>query len=347
MKNLLILCFILFGSLPILAQTTASQNIAPVTVGVVGIVQGATHLNAKSQTNDQIRFEELELNIQGKVYPDVDATLIVSVHPEDGEFGASIENGFLEFSGIGDGLGATIGRQFVPFGKQNKLHPEQQSMIDRPAVISQFMGDENVIADGLSLGYILPLPFFSRLEVGHWKNTLSGTPSTLPFSPTGYLSTARLWSSIEVSDDTELELGLSAIQGFGPQYATHRDDATVVGTDLTLRRFLGSKSRIMIQSEVLQLNRNVSDSAFSRTGGFLLANYRSETGWEVGLRYDHTQLASVDGGNAVRDIAINVMQKFSETYFGRIEYVHNLVTNDPAIYGQIVFNLGSHNHAFQ
>ncbi len=347
MKSELILCFVLFGSLPILAQTPTPPTVTPVTVGVVGTVQGVAHSNASSQTDDQVRFEELELNIQGKVYPDVDATLVVSVHPEDEGFGASIENGFLEFSGIWDGVGATIGRQFVPFGKQNKLHPEQQSMIDRPAVISQFIGDENLAADGLAIGIVLPLPFFSRLEVGHWKNTLSGTPSTIPFSPTGYLSTARLWSSIEVNDDIEAELGLSAIQGFGPEYATKRDDTVVFGTDMTLRQFLGSKSRIMIQSEILQLNRNVADSAFSRMGGFILANYRSETGWEIGVRYDQTQRAAVDGGDTVRDIAINLMQKFSETYFGRIEYVHDLVTNDPVIYGQIVFKLGSHNHALQ
>lgn len=347
MKKRLFLCLLLSGSLPVLAQTTSSPNISPVTVGVVGTLQGAAHLNPSSQTDDQIRFEELELNIQGKVYPDVDATLILSVHPDDSGFTSTVENGFLEFSGILDGVGATIGRQFIPFGKQNKLHPEQQPMIDRPAVLSQFIGNDSLAADGISIGYILPLPFFSRLEIGHWKNTLSGTPSTLPFSPTGYLSTGRLWSSTDLSDDIEAEVGLSAIQGFGPEYASKRDDAIVTGIDVTLRQFFGSKSRLMVQSELLQLNRNVADVAFSRTGGFVVANYRSETGWELGIRYDQTQRSAVTGGDAIRDIAINAMQKFSETYFGRIEYVHNLVTNDPVFYGQIVFNLGSHNHALQ
>jgi len=326
---------------------TAQTPNSAVLVGAVGTMQGGYHLNPNKQSDDQIGFNELELTIQGKVYPDVDATLIVAIHPEDGQFATEVENGFVEFSSLMDGVGASIGRQFVPFGKQNKLHPEQQAMIDRPAVVSQFFGAENLAADGIALNAILPLPFFCRLELGHWKNTLAGTPADLPFSPTGYLSTGRLWSSVELSDSAEAELGFSGLQGFGPEYATQRDDATIIGTDLTFRQFLGSKSRIMVQGELIQLNRNVDGISAARSGGFLLANYRTETGFEIGVRYDHSERADIGDPALDRRLSLNLMQKFSETYFGRVEYIHDLETDSPAIYGQLVFNLGSHTHALQ
>lgn len=334
-------------SAPLFAQLSPSPLYSPITMGLVGTIQGGAHFKPSEQADDSIGLKELELTLTGKVHPGVDATAIIGLHQEDGEFHTEIENGFLEFAGLSDGLSISIGRKFIPFGKQNTLHPEQWPMILSPAVYTSFIGEHALTGDGLATEYLLPVPFFSRLEIGYWKNTAEHEEDdeAASFAPTHYITSARLWNSISLTKESEFELGFSGLQGSGPEYESIQDEALLLGSDVTFKHWLGPKQRIMVQSELMQLQRKLDGDTLTRTGGFVMASYRTETDCELGFRWDKSQSASDEGDTET--LSLNVMQKFSETYFGRITYQHDLINDNPALYGQLVFNLGSHTHALQ
>jgi hypothetical protein len=316
---------LVLGSTAVYAQFTPSGNVSPVSVGILGTIQGTYHSQSAYQSDDHVGIEELELAVQGQVYPGVDATWVMSVHPDGDEFAIDIENGFLSFSSIADGLGAKIGRQFLPFGKQNMLHPEQWPSVTKPLVLSEFLGEDNLGGDGIAFDYILPVPMFARLDVGHF-----GKPSST-------LNNARLWTSFELSNDMETEWGVSAVQGNG---FTFDGQATIYGTDLTFRYWIDAHSRLMLQGEYLELHQTDT-----RRGGFWFASYRPDRIWEWGTRLDWSE--SVVSGESSRALSAMLTQKLSETYFGRVQYQHDLVHNNPTVLAQLIFNLGSHTHALQ
>ena len=65
------------------------------------------------------------------------------------------------------GLGATVGKKLIGIGKVNPTHPEQWQFVDRPIAIQQFFGaDHGLSAEGAQASYLLPVEFFSQVELG-------------------------------------------------------------------------------------------------------------------------------------------------------------------------------------
>ena len=73
---------------------------------------------------------------------------------------------------FGKGIGLTVGKKLLPIGRLNALHSEQWNFVDMPLVNQQFFGSEhNLGGEGGYFTYLLPLPFFSQIELGYWTPT--------------------------------------------------------------------------------------------------------------------------------------------------------------------------------
>lgn len=105
----------------------------------------------------------------------------------------------------------------MAIGKVNLFHPEQWDFIDR-SYPSQYVlgGDENLSAEGGQLTYLLPLPFFSQIELGYWSANNSSHDESQEHSSIEYTNrflTSRLWNGFELNENNEIEIGISNLIG--------------------------------------------------------------------------------------------------------------------------------------
>ncbi len=318
--NILIwsVALILIAGAPVYAQTIPA--IPPYQVGIAGMVQGGYHFDVSQQSDDAVQFSELEVSIQSKIYPGVDAHVLASVHEESGDYHLGIENAYLSLTGVVDGIGAKVGRQFARFGKQNVLHPDQLPTISRPAALSAFFGEENLGGSGLSIDYLLPLPVFAQIEWARFGSVKDG------------FTTTRLWTALDFSEGSDLQLGVSSIDGILDSY----------GADVTLTSRLDHGQRMMVQAEYI--HHSVDSSVGQLTGGYLFGSYGISKKTEIGARLDWVQQVDADGQ---RIASLVLTERWTDTYFGRIEYQCDLDEGNPYIVGQIIFNIGAHTHGMQ
>lgn len=332
------------------AQTKQGITVVPTNlpdISVIGNFQASTVKNNPDKTGFSLK--EIELAIQGYLYPDIRSDVFIGLHKEDGKTEVHLEEAYLTFSTLTEGVGAKLGKKLLSVGKQNVLHPEQWAWIEKPSVVTHFLGEEGTAAEGVSLDWLVPAPFFLQLDVGVWQQTAGHTheegESEPAFVWSDWLTHARLWSSVAPVDTMEFELGVSYLMGKGPEFKEEKDDAMLLGVDMTYRIWDGV-ARWIVQGEVFSLNRVVDDTAFNRFGGYGYLGYRPDRYWDYGVRIDHSQSAAL-AAVTTRTISLLGTYQLTETSKMRVQYSHDLVADNHGVYAQMVFGMGPHSHVLQ
>ena len=178
MKKVFLICSLLsiFATLPLHSQQ--SQANVPTDLPDVSVI--GNFIGIQSKSSKTFSIQEIELAFQHYLYPSIKTDIFLGLHKDEkGKTELDIEEAYLSFSNLIEilhpntmsnfGVGAILGKKLINVGKYNPLHPEQVSFVGRPIAIQQFFGGEEGLAgEGASLSYLLPLPFFSQLEVGYW-----------------------------------------------------------------------------------------------------------------------------------------------------------------------------------
>jgi hypothetical protein len=250
----------------------------------------------------------------------------------------------LTFSGVAEGFGFKVGKKRLSIGKQNTLHSEQWAWIEQPLVISDFLGSEGLAAEGVSLEYVLPLPFFLQAELGLWQRRLGEEHEA--FAWANWLSHARLWSSVAPVDNAELEMGLSYLMGNGAEYQESTDKVSLLGGDLNLRYWLAEGARVVMHGDAFGLRRELSTATLERWGGYGYMGYRPNTQWEFGVRGDYSESAE-ETENLQKSVSAIGTYQLTETSKFRVQYSHDLVADNHGVFAQILFGVGPHSHVLQ
>lgn len=314
-------------------------------ISVLGNFQASSVHNDPDKTG--FAMKEIELSLQGYLYPTIRSDVFLGIHQENGETGIDMEEAFLTFSGVSEGFGFKVGKKKLSVGKQNSLHSEQWALVELPLAVSDFLGEEGVSAEGVSMEYILPLPFFLQAELGFWKQSAkSATEDSQiekPFMWSNWLTNARLWASVAPADNMELEWGLSYLIGSGPEFQEYRDSATLLGTDMTLRYWLEDGSKVVFQGEAFALQREVQESVLNRVGGYGYMGYKPDRRWEFGMRGDYSQSAALTE-TVQETLSLIGTYQLTETSKFRLQYTHDLMGDDHGLFAQILFGVGPHSH---
>ena len=319
-------------------------------ISLVGNFQASSVKNDPDKTG--FAMKEIELAIQGYLYPTVRSDVFIGIHQEGGESEVHVEEAFLTFSGVAEGLGFKVGKKRLSIGKQNTLHPEQWAWVEQPLVVSDFLGAEGLAAEGASLEYVLPTPFFLQAELGFWQkkggahHEEEGSEDHEAFAWANWLSHARLWSSVAPVDNSELEIGLSYLMGDGAEYKESRDQVRLWGGDVTFRYWMPDGARVVMQGEVLGLRRELSEATLDRFGGYGYVGYRPNTQWEFGIRGDYSE--SMEETKRLQKVlsAIGTYQ-LTETSKFRVQYNHDLAADNHGVFAQVLFGVGPHSHVLQ
>ena len=311
-------------------------------ISMMGNFQASSVKNDPDKTG--FAMKEIELAIQGYLYPTIRTDVFIGLHQEAGQTEVHLEEAFLTFSGVAEGFGFKVGKKRLAIGKQNTLHSEQWAWIEQPLVISDFLGAEGLAAAGVSLEYVLPLPFFLQAELGFWQQRVGAESEA--FAWANWLSHARFWSSVAPVDSVELEMGLSYLMGNGAEYQESTDKVSLLGGDVTLRYWLADGARVVMQGEAFGLRRELSAATLERWGGYGYMGYRPNTQWEFGVRGDYSESAE-ETKNLQKSVSAIGTYQLTETSKFRVQYSHDLVADNHGIFAQILFGVGPHSHVLQ
>ena len=122
-----------------------------------------------------------------------------------------VEEGYLEWVGVGSGLGIKVGRIYQQFGQINRWHSHALQFQSRSLPHLAFIGEEALAQDGASLHWLLPTG-----GSGAYEATVEVTRSSneMLFGESHGLSYLGHFNAFwQLSSAVDLDLGFSAVVG--------------------------------------------------------------------------------------------------------------------------------------
>ena len=320
-------------------------------ISVIGDITGKLSSDKNDIDRNKILVREIELALQGYIYPEMRADVFLAMHRHNEHFEPEICEAYVSFLRIINGLSLKAGKMHVDFGKINKVHEHHRPYTTQPLVLTNFFGDHGLVGEGATLGYLMPLPIFMQVDIGAWRvesehHHQEGVEEPAEFGLADEVYSGRLWTSFPLSETTELELGASIATGHGSHYQEHKDNSKVFGTDLTFKLWPSAYERLIFQTEVLNLRREIPVGKLSRWGFYNYLGYQFNKYWDAGLRYDWSENAFPENEktNSLSGIITN---RLTETTVIRLQCDYNFGLKSYGAFLQLVFGIGPHSHPLQ
>ncbi len=301
---------------------------------------------ADAEGADRLSVRELELVFGSAVdpYSRFDATISFS----DFE-AASLEEAYLTCFELPWDLKARIGRFKPRVGKAIPVHRDSLETVDEPLVIQRYFGLEGYNKTGLDVSKILDLPspvtheFTAGILEG--GNSEGGTAfGSTKRRPTIY---AHLKNYADINEATGLEAGGSYL--VGSRDADSNFEVQILGLDGTWIHHLNSVQNVKLQGEVFHMNREETEDS-SLWGAYGLVDFRINSQWAVGFRFDDVELVDNPVSNPNKaDIGYTGHLTFYQSEFARwrAQFSHIDLANgndDNQVLLQGTFAIGEHKH---
>ncbi|MBI3844430.1 MAG: hypothetical protein HY292_07290 [Planctomycetes bacterium] len=264
--------------------------------------------------------ENVELTFAGAVDPYFRGDIhVVTQIDKQGETGVELEEAYLTTLALPGNLQLKAGHYFTEFGRINPRHPHEWDFVDLPVISSRVFGADGLRAPGARLSWLAPTPFFAEIQTGI-QNARGETvtsflanpdvelPTDRPFvdrsvrSPADMLYTERLLTSFNLSDESTISPGLSAL--FGPNASGSDARTEIYGADIYYKwRALSNDQGwpfVSFQGEYLFRNYEAEqavDAAGSIVPGerlhdqgcYVQGLYGFTRPWVAGLRFEYAE----------------------------------------------------------
>jgi len=216
------------GQQEFVGRTRSLQALNP-EISLTGDVYGS--IESEDPGTDNFIPREFELSVISALDPYTRAKVFFSAHEEGGHLEVfpvdhteeedeshdthggpfSIEEGYLEWVGLSEGVGLKVGRFFQQLGQLNRWHSHALPFQSRSLPHLAYLGEESLTQDGVSLHWLLPTggdaAYETTFEIGRSSNErLFGESRGLSYL--GHFN--AFW---QLSASTDLDLGLSAVLG--------------------------------------------------------------------------------------------------------------------------------------
>jgi hypothetical protein len=242
---------------------------------------------------------------------------------------------------------ARFGLMRPRFGTLNTVHQDDLPQVDRPNVLKQFLGEEELNGEkGLEAYWLLPLPFYEELSAGVFNG--DNEQAFGQGSLRDPLVVGRLRSFFELEELGGLQVDLSAATGVTTQ--DRRNTLAGIGLKYKWAPATGyGFPLITLAGELLYGNRGVRDMGvdrwLERWGAYVYGQYDWTRRWAAGLRYDWTESPVASG----RQWALSPYLQFKPSEFlrFRVQYKHTSGTGSferdaDELFLQGSFILGAH-----
>jgi len=287
-----------------LAQTTINPDISVIPRFVIKTDDGSRlAAGVREFSQPDFTFQELEIAIQSYLNPYAKADVILTLPGPDVEAGKlGLEEVYATvLRGLPGDLNLRLGKYRAEFGKLNLMHPHAWPFITQPLVAERFIGEEGVNDLGVSFSILLPTgDVYTRLTFdvlrGNAVGGVTGIADTTGGKPL-YSNTARLSSFFTLSDESDLEAGVSGYTGIHDPY--YRERFWYTNLDFKFKNRRSAYTSLTLQGEYLLSARTASQSPDG--GQFVDAAGNPETrslttsGWYLYADYQFFKIFSVGG----------------------------------------------------
>ncbi|MBR56809.1 MAG: hypothetical protein CMH54_01995 [Myxococcales bacterium] len=184
------------------------------------------------------QLQEIELRVESNVDPFFRGIVSLAGHMHEGVMEVGFEEAFLSTIAIPD-LTLRAGKFLLNFGKSNLRHTHARHYLSAPMPTTALTGADHLLGIGVSLDYLMPLPFYTELnlqavrpgwETGHSEDS-DGHAHGGGGDPLDLTYVTHLKTLFDLGDTTTLELGGS--------YMANQDDhghlQSVWGVDMTMK----------------------------------------------------------------------------------------------------------------
>ena len=246
-----------------------------------------TQYYSEGDRNVDAEIHEVETAFRSAVDPYARADVYVSIHGEDGEFEFELEEAYLTTLSLPYQLQLKAGKFRSAFGKINRIHPHALPYIGLPAAYRNFLGEEGLNDQGLSLSWLVPNPRFFQELIFEVTRGPGENASFATDEGNALLYTGRLRNFWDLSADATLEVGFSGAAGPNDTGQT----SWLGGIDLTYiwkpLQFNVYRS-LTLQGEAIFSRRDTDSEVIRSWGAYALASYRFARRWLTTARLDVT-----------------------------------------------------------
>ena len=323
--------------------TTKSASSANPDISLIGNLIWKINHNKDIDGESPFNLSDLELAIQHNIDPFSRADVFLHYH--DGHIHACEAYATL-YKVPFDFLQTKAGIFKTSFGKVNTIHRHEQPWVDQPTMITNFFGGEGISGTGLSTKTVIPLgDVYSELVFEGFNDensrSFSGGTSGKP------LYNARFKAYADLSDTTNMELGLSHLQGYNDASCNYMTN--INGVDLTYRwrpSLRAKYNSLLLRGEALFSNRqNPGGQVINNKGFYGYGQYQLNRNWYIGARYDYSEFP---------DLLNNIYEKAwsgiltyypSEFMTYRLQYKdidRSYASKLHELWFQVIFNIGPH-----
>jgi hypothetical protein len=266
------------------AQTSNYFNPSISVIGNFLAVGGQNRVENLPSAN----LRESEVGIQAIVDPYARADFFLSF----GEEGVGVEEGFVTFTSLPQGLLAKVGRMRASFGKVNTLHLHVLPWPDEPLpVVNLLGGEEGWIGTGVSVARLLPIgDTFTEGTLQVFRGDSTGLFAGQRRGDLAYNGHYRVFK--DLTDATNLDLGFS--YGVGPNGTTPSARTRLEGLDTTYRwkpLQTSSYRSFTFRGEVYRSLRDQPGGVQRAIGWYASGDYQLAKRWFVGARLEASDLA--------------------------------------------------------
>jgi len=235
------------------------------------------------------RLQEAEIQFSSVVDPFWTADVVLAFHPAHADHGeeahgvvTDLEIATLTSTAMPAGMGLTLGRFYVPFGRHAVLHTHQYPFTKAPLAQRMILGDHGLTEVGLKVDATLPLPWWSEVAV----YAVTGDAEIFDGEdrrPAAGLHWSNLW---DLTDDATFELGGSYLDAAAAPHEGEAGDLGLAGVDATWKwtassRSHGPAAEISVEAYLPDAEHAEGDPS----GWFANAQYRFHRNWWVGAGY--------------------------------------------------------------
>jgi len=352
-----------------IAQTTVSPDISVIPRFLLESNDGEKLAAGKREFSaPDFSFQELEVAISSYLNPFARADVIMTLPGPDVEAGKlGLEELYATVvRGLPLDLNLRLGKYRADFGKLNLVHPHAWPFISQPLSQERFFGEEGLNDLGISASVLLPTgDVYTKLTVDLLRGTaiggVTGIEDTMGNKPL-YSNSARLMGFFTLTDESDLEVGLSGYTGIHDPYNHYRFWYT--NLDFKYKYRPSSYTSFVLQGEYLLNTRTASQDhnvrqfvdangnperrSVTTSGFYIYTDYQFFKTYSIGARYDWSQspYSKDDKGQAVA--VFLGYYPVEETLGLRLQYqftrteVPEAAQSVNSIALQMLFSLGPH-----
>ena len=291
----------------------------------------------------QFMLREAEFHIVSNLDPYTRAKFFLGV-PGLGTL--HIGEAYMEWVNLPANLGLKIGKYRAQLGVLNRWHAHGLPQVDRPRVLTQFLG-EGLSGFGAAANVLLP-KLWSHVNELDAEVIYGG--DGISFTNEGnqqWVAIGHLKNYYDLTSNAYLELGFSG--AYGPNDAGGDLQTILGGVDLTYKWVPADRSKyrtLEFRSELIISQREELGKDMNRFGLYSYLENKLDARWWAGIRFDYTQLPESDD-EYLWGLSPHFTYWQSEFVFIRFQFSHFNLTSgqdENVFLLQSVWSMGPHKH---